>query len=147
MTSVLQLRVACVNPATGDMTSTSTAVGLAMVLCMPTMAWKSCSLLLSHLSSDSICIVVIFLVSKCSCSAVRGESFVDPRLGLGLSMLWSAGSPKESTTALTLCLHCAGVSMVMVGSVVKLKKLGRHAVRLGRVVAWGGPKVNRAMHF
>ena len=41
MTSVLQLRVACVNPAAGDVTSTSMAVGLAMEVCTPTMAWKS----------------------------------------------------------------------------------------------------------
>ena len=41
MTSVLQHIAACVNPAAGDMTSTSMAVGLAIVLCTPTMAWKS----------------------------------------------------------------------------------------------------------
>ena len=40
-TSVLQLRAACVNPAAGDMTSSSMAVGLAMEVCTPTMAWKS----------------------------------------------------------------------------------------------------------
>ena len=39
MTSVLQLRAACVWPAVGDMTSTSIAVGLAMVLVVPMMAW------------------------------------------------------------------------------------------------------------
>ena len=81
-----------------------------------------------------MCIGVIFPDSKCSCSADRGDSFVDPRLGLGLSMVWSAGSPKESITVLTVCLHCVGVSMVIVGPVAKLKKFGRHAVSLGRVV-------------
>ena len=39
MTSVLQLRAACVNPAAGDMTSKSMAVGLDMVLVVPMMAW------------------------------------------------------------------------------------------------------------
>lgn len=37
-TSVLQLRSACVNPATADMTSNSIAVGLDMVFKTPTMA-------------------------------------------------------------------------------------------------------------
>ena len=41
MTIVLQHRAACVNPAVGDITSTSMAVGLAMVPCTPTIAWKS----------------------------------------------------------------------------------------------------------
>ena len=39
--SVLQLRLACVNPAAGLITSRSMAVGLAMELCTPMMAWKS----------------------------------------------------------------------------------------------------------
>ena len=39
MTSVLQLRAACVWPAVGDMTSASIAVGLAMVLVVPMIAW------------------------------------------------------------------------------------------------------------
>ena len=147
MTSVLQLRAACVKPAAGDMMSRSMAVGLAMVLCTPTMAWKSCSVLLSHCSSVSICMVVIFPISKCRCSAVRGKSFVDPRLGLELSTDCRAGSPKVSITALTECLWCSGVSMVMVGPVAKLKKFGRQALRLGNVGACCSPRVNRAMHF
>ena len=86
ITSVLQHREPWVCPAAGDMTSTSMAVGLAMVLCTPTMAWKSCSVMLSHLSSVSMCIGVIFPGSKCNCSDVRGASFVEPKLGLGLSI-------------------------------------------------------------
>ena len=39
MTSVLQHKEAWVCPAAEDMTSTSMAVGLAMVLSTPTMAW------------------------------------------------------------------------------------------------------------
>ena len=54
MTSVLQLRDACVYPAAGDMTSMSIEVGLVMVFCTPTIAWKSVSLLLSHLRSASM---------------------------------------------------------------------------------------------
>ena len=38
-TSVLQLRDPWVCPAVGDITSTSMAVGLVMVLCRPTIAW------------------------------------------------------------------------------------------------------------
>ena len=64
-----------------------------------------------------MCIGEIFPVSKCRCSAVRGDSFVEPKLGLGLSMHWSAGNAKDSMTALTVCLHCVGVSMVIVGPV------------------------------
>ena len=64
-----------------------------------------------------MCVGEIFPDSKCSCSAVRDESFVEPRLGLGLSMQWSAGSPKDSMTALIVCLHCVGVSIVIVGPV------------------------------
>ena len=135
MTSVLQLKAACVNPAAGDMTSKSMAVGLDIVLCTPTIAWKACSDVLSHLRSDSICIGVIFPASKCSCSADRGDSLVDPRLGLGLSMVWRAGSPKASITVLTVYLHCVGVSIVIIGPVAKLKKFGRHAFSLGGFVA------------
>ena len=135
MTSVLQLKSLCVNPAAGDMTSRSMAVGLAMELCTPTMAWKSCSVVVIHWSSVSMCIVVIFPASKCRCSDVRGDSLVDPKLGLELSMHWSAGRPKVSITALTVCLQCSGVSMVIVGPVAKLKKFGRQALRLGSVGA------------
>ena len=56
-----------------------------------------------------MCMVVIFPASKCRCSDARGASFVDPRLGRGLSMHWSAGSPRESITALTVCLLRSGV--------------------------------------
>ena len=82
-----------------------------------------------------MCIVVIFTASKCRCSDVRGDSLVEPKLGLELSMHWSAGSPRESITALTVCLPCSGVYMMMVGPVVKLKKFGRQALRLGIVGA------------
>ena len=135
MISVLQLRAACVNPAAGDMTSRSMAVGLAMEVCTPTMAWKSWSVVLSHCRSTSMCIVVIFPASKCRYSDVRGDSLVDPKLGLELSMHWNAGSPKVTITALTECLQCFGVSMVIVGPVAKLKKFGRQALRLGSVGA------------
>ena len=94
-----------------------------------------------------MCIVVIFPVSKCRCSDARGASFVDPRLGLELSMQWSAGSPRESITALTMCLPCSGVSTMMVGPIVKLKKFGRQALRIGSIGACGIPRVKRAMHF
>ena len=46
-----------------------------------------------------MCIVVIFPASKCRCSDVLGDSRVDPKLGLELSMHWSAGSPKVSINA------------------------------------------------
>ena len=82
-----------------------------------------------------MCIFEIFPVSKWRCSELRGESFVDPKLGLGLSIVWSAGSPSFSITALTVCLQCSGTSMVMVGPVAKLKKFGRQALRLGVVRA------------
>ena len=94
-----------------------------------------------------MCIVVSLPASKCRCSDARGASFVDPRLGRELSIHWSAGSPKESITALTVCLPCSGVSMMMVGPVAKLKKLGRQALRVGSIGACGSPRVKRAMHF
>ena len=94
-----------------------------------------------------MCIVVIFPASKCRCSDARGASVVDPRLGLELSMQWSAGSPRESITALTVCLPCSGVSMTMVGPVAKLKKFGRQALSVGSIGACGIPRVKRAMHF
>ena len=70
-----------------------------------------------------------------------------PGLGLELSIQRSAGSPRESITALTVCLPCSGVSMMMVGPVVKLKKFGRQALRVGSMGACGIPRVKRAMHF
>ena len=94
-----------------------------------------------------MCIGVIFPASKCNCNAVRGVSLVVPKLGLGLSTDWSPGSAKVSTIALTSCLHCVGISIVIVGPVAKLKKVGRQAMRRGMVVACGGCRVNRQMHF
>ena len=83
-----------------------------------------------------MCIVVIFPASKCRCSDARGASFVDPRLGLELSIQWSVGSLRESITALKVCLPVA-----------KLKKFGRQALRVGSIGACGIPRVKRAMHF
>ena len=94
-----------------------------------------------------MCIVVIFPASKCKCSDARGASLVDPKLGLGLSIHWRAGSPRASITALAVCLQCSGVSMKMVGPFAKLKKFGRQALRVGSIGACGIPRVKRAMHF
>ena len=71
-----------------------------------------------------MCIDVILPVSKCSCRTDRGLSLVVPKLGLGLSMVCSPGNPRVSTMDCTACRNCVGMSIVIVGPVVKLKKLG-----------------------
>ena len=83
MTRVLQLRSACVWPADVDMTSTSMAVGFVIVVSTPMMAWKSLSVLLSHVSRVSRWIGESFPCSMCSCIVLGGMSFVVPRLGRG----------------------------------------------------------------
>ena len=76
-----------------------------------------------------------------------GASLVVPKLGLGLSTAWSPGSPRVTTMAWTACLQCVGTSIVIVGPVAKVKKLGRQAMMRGIESACGCPKVNRHMHF
>ena len=87
MIRVLQLNSACVKPADADITSTSIAVGLDMVVSTPMIAWKSWSALPSQVSMASRWIGDNFPCSMCRCMVLRGISFVVPKLGRGWSIV------------------------------------------------------------
>ena len=48
---------------------------------------------------------------------------------------------------LTARLNCVGVSTLMIGPLVKLKKFGCQLVSRGHACAFGRPRVNRLMHL
>ena len=74
-------------------------------------------------------------------------SFVDPRLGRGRSIVWSAGSSMVEISPLTAGPNCDGMSTLMIGPLLKLKKFRRQVVSRGSACAFGCPRVIRLMHL
>ena len=70
-----------------------------------------------------------------------------PRLGRGLSIVWTAGSLKESSVLLVAKRCCVGTSMQMIGPVSNLKKFNRQLLSRGSAIVFACPRVNKPMHF
>ena len=72
---------------------------------------------------------------------------VEPKLGRGLSIVWTAGNPKESSVFLVAKRCCVGTSMLMIGPVSNLKKFNRQLLSRGCAIVLVCPRVNKPMHF
>ena len=79
--------------------------------------------------------------------ADRGWSGVVPRLGVGLSLVWTARRPIEMSMLFVVWRNCAGMSTIKVGPASNLKKFSRHVLSCGCAILLACPRVNKPMHF
>ena len=70
-----------------------------------------------------------------------------PKLGLGLSMVTTAGKFNAEMMPLAAERQCVGMSTHTIGPAFEQKNFGCQSVSLGIATVFGVPKVNNARHL